>query len=193
MCGIAGVYNFASRQPVDEDLLGRMCQVIRHRGPDDEGFYCHGGFGMGMRRLSIIDVAGGQQPIFNEDGSIGIVFNGEIYNHRLLQEQLEKRGHLFKTHSDTEAILHLYEELGEGCVAQLRGMFAFALWDERQKKLLLARDRVGKKPLHYWSNGRRFVFASEIKSILQDPEVERRLNFEALADYLTFTKMSSCK
>jgi asparagine synthase (glutamine-hydrolysing) len=186
MCGIAGIYNFGGHLPVTQKLLEDMCQVIEHRGPDDEGYYRQGEFGMGMRRLSIIDVAGGQQPIFNEDGSIGIVFNGEIYNYRELMSQLEKKGHVFKTSCDTETIVHLYEEKGDDCITELRGMFAFALWDSRQKKLLLARDRVGKKPLFYWLDGQRCVFGSEIKSILQDPAIEKNLNLEAMADYFTF-------
>jgi len=186
MCGIAGIYNYGSRLPVAERLLKEMCRVIEHRGPDDEGFYREGEFGMGMRRLSIIDVAGGRQPIFNEDDSVGIVFNGEIYNYRELMGQLQRKGHVFKSHCDTETIVHLYEEEGHNCVTKLRGMFAFALWDGREKKLLLARDRIGKKPLFYHINTQRCVFASEIKSILQDSSIEKSLNFEALADYLTF-------
>jgi asparagine synthase (glutamine-hydrolysing) len=163
-----------------------MCQVIRHRGPDDEGYYCQGDFGMGMRRLSIIDVAGGGQPMFNEDGSVGTVFNGEIYNYRELMRRLEKRGHVFKTHSDTETIVHLYEEMGDRCITEMRGMFALALWDAAHRKLLLARDRVGKKPLYYRLSEGECAFASEMKSILQDPAVDRRINLQALADYLTY-------
>jgi asparagine synthase (glutamine-hydrolysing) len=186
MCGIAGIYNYGSRLPVEEQLLREMCRVIEHRGPDDEGYYRQGEFGMGMRRLSIIDVAGGRQPVFSEDDSVGVVFNGEIYNHRDLMRELQKKGHVFRTQCDTEVIVHLYEEMGDGCVTKLRGMFAFALWDGKERKLLLARDRMGKKPLFYWINGQRCLFASEIKSILQDPTLERNLNLEALADYLTY-------
>jgi len=186
MCGIAGLYNYASRLPVSEETVRRMCDVIRHRGPDDEGYLTDGEFGMGMRRLSIIDVAGGHQPVFNEDGSAGIVFNGEIYNYRQLMSRLRKKGHTFRTGSDTETIIHLYEEMGDDCVTELRGMFAFAIWDARKKKLLLARDRIGKKPLFYFLSPQRIVFASEIKSILEDETIERKLNLQALADYLTY-------
>jgi asparagine synthase (glutamine-hydrolysing) len=186
MCGITGVYNYGSHKPVGEKLLKEMCRVIRHRGPDDEGYFLKGEFGMGMRRLSIIDVAGGHQPVFNEDGSVGIVFNGEIYNYQELMRGLQKKGHAFSTNSDTETILHLYEEMGDECVTELRGMFAFALWDGSEKKLLLARDRIGKKPLFYYLNSQRIVFASEIKSILQDDTVKRKLNLEAMVDYFTY-------
>jgi asparagine synthase (glutamine-hydrolysing) len=163
-----------------------MCQVITHRGPDDAGYYVAGGVAIGMRRLSIIDIASGHQPISNEDGTIWIVFNGEIYNFAELRADLIARGHRFKTHSDTETIVHLYEEDGERCVERLRGMFGFAIWDGRENKLFLARDRAGKKPLHYTMVGDTLVFGSEIKSLLQFPGVERRANAEAISDYLSF-------
>ncbi|MBL8191716.1 MAG: asparagine synthase (glutamine-hydrolyzing) [Acidobacteria bacterium] len=169
-----------------QQLAKRMCDVITHRGPDDAGYYVEGGVAIGMRRLSIIDIASGHQPISNEDGSVWIVFNGEIYNFAELRADLIARGHQFKTHSDTETIVHLYEEEGERCVERLRGMFGFAIWDRRENKLFLARDRAGKKPVHYTMVGETLVFGSEIKSLLQFPGVERRANVEAISDYLSF-------
>ena len=181
MCGICGVVGFE-----DKRLLKRMCKVLSHRGPDDEGYFIDENVMLGHRRLSIIDVKGGKQPIHNEDESIWIVFNGEIYNFLALRRELEERGHSFYTRSDTEVILHAYEEFGEECVNRLRGMFAFAIWDSEKKKLFLARDRLGKKPLYYsFFNGALF-FASEIKAILQYPDMPRRVNTEALDQYLTF-------
>src|ERR1700688_5306301 len=165
MCGIAGIVSTENGR-VDSATIHRMCQTIFHRGPDDEGVFIKENVGLGMRRLSIIDRAGGHQPVFNEDKTIWIVFNGEIYNFPELRGELEKRGHRFYTHTDTEVIVHLYEELGADCVNKLRGMFAFALYDERQGKLVMARDRLGKKPLHYALAGGRLLFGSEIKSIL---------------------------
>ena len=147
MCGITGLYHYASERPVEQSVLQRMTDVIAHRGPDDDGFHFAGRAGLGHRRLSIIDVSGGHQPIFNEDGTVAIVFNGEIYNYRELAALVEAKGHTLRTRSDTETIVHLYEEFGEQCVAMLRGMFALAIWDSRQQTMLLARDRVGKKPL----------------------------------------------
>lgn len=163
-----------------------MCDVIAHRGPDDEGFYTDGGLAIGMRRLSIIDLATGQQPISNEDGTVWIVFNGEIYNFRELRDELRQRGHRFRTNSDTETIVHLYEEYGERCVEKLRGMFGFAIWDAPAQKLLLARDRLGKKPLHYAQAGNALLFGSEIKSLLHYPELKREPKLEALSDFLSF-------
>jgi asparagine synthase (glutamine-hydrolysing) len=168
------------------ELIGRMCRAIEHRGPDDEGFHIDGGVALGMRRLSIIDLFTGHQPISNEDGSIWIVFNGEIYNFRELRDEMVSRGHTFQTGSDTEVIVHLYEDDGEACVERLRGMFAFAIWDSRARKLFIARDRVGIKPLHYWHAGDTIIFASEIKSILQHPKVTREVNSEAISDFLSF-------
>jgi asparagine synthase (glutamine-hydrolysing) len=171
---------------VDASEVHRMCEAIIHRGPDDEGIYARGSVGLGMRRLSIIDVAGGQQPIHNEDRSIWAVFNGEIYNFPELRAELEGRGHHFYTHSDTEVIVHLYEEMGADCVRKLRGMFAIALWDERREYFLLARDRLGKKPIHYALHKGRFLFGSEIKAILAAAPELATPNPEALLQYFYF-------
>lgn len=165
MCGIAGFVNREGERATSENVR-RMINTIVHRGPDDEGIHTQGNVGLGMRRLSIIDLSGGRQPIYNEDRSVCIVFNGEIYNFPELRNELEARGHRFYTHSDTEAIVHLYEEMGADCVTKLRGMFAIALYDENRKSLLLARDRLGKKPLFYAADKGRLYFASEIKAIL---------------------------
>ncbi|MEY2476252.1 MAG: hypothetical protein QOG87_1567 [Actinomycetota bacterium] len=161
-----------------------MCDVLHHRGPDDEGRLVDGDVGLGMRRLSIIDVDTGRQPIANEDGTVTVVFNGEIYNFAELRSELRARGHHFKTAGDTECIVHLYEELGDRCVERLRGMFAFALWDERRRRLLLARDRVGKKPLFYWRTDQGIWFGSELKALLQHPEFPRSVDPQAVLDYL---------
>jgi asparagine synthase (glutamine-hydrolysing) len=188
MCGIAGFIE-TDRTGGDGSalVLDRMCRIIRHRGPDDQGTLVEGGVALGMRRLSIIDVAGGRQPISGCDGAVTIVFNGEIYNHRELQRELEARGHRFQTRSDTEAIVHAYEEYGTACVEHLRGMFAFAIWDRRERKLFLARDRAGKKPLYYALTPRgTLVFGSELKSLLEHPETEREINPQAVDAYLTF-------
>ena len=150
MCGICGKFVFDRESRVSSTLLKAMADSIRHRGPDDEGFYISGQIGLGFRRLSIIDLAGGHQPLSNEDDTVWIVFNGEIYNYQELREFLIGKGHRFKTQSDTEVIVHLYEEFGELCVEKMRGMFAFAIWDNRRKSLFLARDRVGIKPLYYF-------------------------------------------
>jgi len=189
MCGIAGFIAKENESPTDDTrhLLEQMCSVIRHRGPDDQGTMLKGRVALGMRRLSIIDLAGGHQPISNEDGTVTVVFNGEIYNYRELQRELEARGHRFQTHSDTEAIVHAYEEYGAACVDHFRGMFALALWDESARKLFVARDRVGKKPLYHTLTPQgTFVFGSELKSLLQHPEVRRETNTEAIDAYLTF-------
>lgn len=186
MCGIAGIVGKDITQAPGEDLLQRMCAVIRHRGPDERGIRIDGPAGLGMTRLSIIDLAGGHQPISNEDKTIWIVFNGEIYNFRELREDLIKKGHAFTTASDTEVIVHLYEEHGEDCVQDLRGMFAFAIWDKNREQLFIARDRLGKKPLHYYSDDKRFIFGSEIKAILQCPEVPREMHPPALVNYLAY-------
>lgn len=182
MCGICGK---VSLEGVSLDDLRLMCDTIAHRGPDDEGFYTNGTIGLGMRRLSIIDLDSGQQPISNEDGSIWIIFNGEIYNYQTLRNELEDKGHVFTTHSDTEVIIHLYEDMGEKCVEELSGMFAFAIWEERKKKLFLARDRLGQKPLYYTQNGTTFIFASEVKAILAAREVEREIDINSLHHYLS--------
>ena len=163
-----------------------MCQTIVHRGPDDEGVYAQGAIGLGMRRLSIIDLSGGQQPIHNEDKTVWVVFNGEIYNFPELRRELEARGHRFYTHSDTEVIVHLYEEMGADCVKRLRGMFAIALYDEREHSLLLARDRLGKKPLHYALHNGRLLFGSEIKTILAVAPELAEVNPEGLLQYFYF-------
>lgn len=188
MCGIAG---FISREDSNaaerESRLDAMCKVITHRGPDEQGMTVRGRAALGMRRLSIIDLAGGQQPIFNEDDSIFIVFNGEIYNFLELREDLIKRGYKFKTHSDTETILHAYEEYGENCVDYLRGMFAFAIWNKRDESLFIARDRVGKKPLFYSLVNGNFIFGSELKVLLEHGEISREIDYAALDSYLTFS------
>jgi len=163
-----------------------MADTIAHRGPDDEGYYVSGPVGLGFRRLSIIDLATGHQPISNEDGTIWIVFNGEIYNYQDLRTFLQGKGHIFKTQTDTEVIVHLYEEFGEDCVEKLRGMFAFAIWDEREKSLFLARDRVGIKPLYYWLSDKSLIFASEIKAILADPEVQAEVVPGMIDRFLSF-------
>jgi asparagine synthase (glutamine-hydrolysing) len=185
MCGIAGVYEYASQRRVEKEILLDMLSVIRHRGPDDEGVYLRKNLAMGMRRLSIIDLAGGKQPISNEDESVAVVFNGEIYNYVELRDGLRARGHRLTTSSDTEVIVHLYEELGEDCVLELRGMFAFAVWDTVRQSLFLARDRLGIKPLYYMAHRGRLIFGSEIKAILQHPEVQAGLDMEALTHFLS--------
>ena len=192
MCGIVGIHNLAGN-PICAELLRGMCNSIVHRGPDDEGYFAGDGTGLGMRRLAIIDVAGGQQPICNEDASIWIVFNGEIYNYRELRAKLEKRGHRFRTQSDTEVIVHVYEEDGADCVHALQGMFAFAIWDSRARRLLLARDRLGIKPLFYAVDGDRLLFASEMKAILQDRSIQQRIDVSALNEYLTYVYVPSPK
>jgi asparagine synthase (glutamine-hydrolysing) len=187
MCGIAGISGTdLSDNAETRDLIARMLGAIEHRGPDDEGHYIEAGVAMGMRRLAIIDLATGRQPISNEDGSIWVIFNGEIYNYRELRELLLARGHKLRTRTDTETIAHLYEDEGERCVERLRGMFAFAIWDRRERLLFLARDRVGKKPLHYAMAGGTMVFGSEIKSILQHPGVKREIDLRAISDFLAF-------
>lgn len=185
MCGIAGILYFDERKP-DLSVLKRMTDVIVHRGPDDSGFWTEPGIGLGFRRLSIIDLKEGHQPLCNEDESVWIVFNGEIYNYKTLREQLIQRGHVFKTHCDTEVIVHLYEEYGEDCVKQLRGMFGFAIWDRKKRQLFGARDHFGIKPFYYYNSGEQFVFGSEIKSILEADGIRRGLRPESLLTYLTF-------
>src|SRR5216117_250823 len=184
MCGIVGIVNLDPRETVDETLLKRMRDVLRHRGPDGEGLWAEGPVGLGHRRLAIVDVAGGQQPMANEDESCWIVYNGEIYNHADLRPGLEARGHRYRTRSDTETIVHLYEEEQERCVESLRGMFAFALWDRARKRLLLARDRLGIKPLYYAVTQRELLFASEIKAILAAESIRPRLNETILPEFL---------
>ena len=167
MCGIAGVLYKDLQKPVGDQLLSDMCRVIHHRGPDEWGSWNEPGIGLGMKRLQIIDLAGGHQPMSAADGRYHIVFNGEIYNYRELREGLIARGVGFTSQSDTEVLLQAYIHYGKSCVEMLRGMFAFAIWDTREKTLFIARDRFGKKPLHYFDDGQKLVFGSEIKSILQ--------------------------
>ena len=186
MCGICGKLNFDPDARVDPTLIGAMLQAIRHRGPDDEGVYLEGQAGLGHRRLSIIDLTSGHQPLSNENGTIWIVFNGEIYNYRELRSFLVGKGHVFKTQTDTEVIIHLYEEFGPECLAKLRGMFAFAIWNERDKTLFLARDRIGIKPLYYCLTNDSLVFASEIKAILADTTVDRGVAPGIVDRFLTF-------
>jgi len=184
MCGITGLVNYDSERPVNREILARMNQVIRHRGPDSDGSYVKGSVGLAVRRLAVIDLQAGGQPLSNEDGSVWLVFNGEIYNYRELRLQLQNKGHCFRTHSDTETIVHLYEEYGPACVDWLRGMFAFAIWDESRRRLLLARDRLGKKPLYYAEHDGALLFGSELKCLLQYPGFPRRPDFRAIQHYL---------
>ena len=186
MCGIAGIVYTDRDRPVAIDDLKRMCGSLIHRGPDDEGFFTRGNVGLGMRRLKVIDLVTGGQPISNEDGSIWIVFNGEIYNYPELRRELEQKGHKFSTHTDTETIVHAYEEYGENCVSKLNGMFAFAIWDDSRKKLFLARDRIGVKPLYYFFDGHRLIFGSELKAILQCKDIPKNIDHQALDAFLTF-------
>ena len=189
MCGICGKLNFNAQVSVTPGLLKTMADTIQHRGPDDEGYYVSGPVGLGFRRLSIIDLATGHQPICNEDGTVWIVFNGEIYNYRELRQDLKSKGHVFKTQTDTEVIVHLYEEFGDACVEKLRGMFAFAIWDGRNQTLFLARDRVGIKPLYYRLTDESIIFGSEIKTILGDPEVSPEVVPAMVDRFLTFLYM----
>lgn len=184
MCGIAGLLAPQSNQRSIQ-VLAQMLQAIFHRGPDEDGTLVCGPLAMGMRRLSIIDLADGTQPMFDESGRYGIVFNGEIYNYRELRNDLLSRGHQLKTHSDTEVIVHLYEELGDQCVEHLRGMFGLAVWDRQQQELFIARDRLGIKPLYYTQADGDFIFASEIKAILLHPAVQRSIDLTALRQYLS--------
>jgi asparagine synthase (glutamine-hydrolysing) len=186
VCGICGKLNFDRERPVSPALVRAMADTIAHRGPDDDGYFLAGPVGLGFRRLSIIDLATGHQPLSNEDGTMWIVFNGEIYNYQELRDFLRAKGHIFKTQTDTEVIVHLYEEFGTDCVSKLRGMFAFAIWDGRNESLFLARDRVGIKPLYYFLSDRGIVFASEIKAILADPEVRPAVRPELVDRFLTF-------
>jgi asparagine synthase (glutamine-hydrolysing) len=186
-CGICGFVGIS-----DEGLLKRMCEAISYRGPDSTGFYLDSGIGLGIDRLKIIDLSTGDQPIHNEDGSVWLVFNGEIYNYLQLRGELEAAGHRFYTSSDTEVIVHAYEEWREeGCLSRLRGMFAFALWDVKARSLFLARDRFGKKPLYYAQIGEVFLFGSEIKSVLQWPEVPRRLDLDSVDRFFTYMYVPS--
>ena len=193
MCGIAGIFLADGSRLADRRQLERMVSVLSHRGPDEESLHLRGPIGLGSRRLSVIDLAGGSQPIFSEDRSKAVVFNGEIYDFRELRRELQGRGHHFRTLSDTEVIVHAYEEYGRECVHHLRGMFALAIWDDTRQELFLARDRLGIKPLYYAWDGWTFLFASELKAILQVPTVRRDLDPCALDDYLTYNYIPAPK
>jgi asparagine synthase (glutamine-hydrolysing) len=192
MCGICGIFDLSGK-PINRDILTRLNSVIRHRGPDGEGELVDHEVGLGHRRLSIIDVGGGGQPIGNEDGKVQVVFNGEIYNFIELRNELENLGHQFKTQSDTEVIVHAYEQWGSACVNRFNGMFAFALWDAQKRELFLARDHLGIKPIYYVTIGSQLLFASEIKSLLQHPACPREVDLEALAELFTFRYVPSPK
>jgi asparagine synthase (glutamine-hydrolysing) len=190
MCGICGIFHYQDGRPADDAALLAMNRQIIHRGPDDAGTLVSGGVGLAMRRLSIIDLKTGHQPLSNEDGSIWIVFNGEIYNHSELRQTLIARGHTYRTHSDTESIVHLYEEYGPDCVRHLRGMFAFAIWDKPRHRIFAARDRLGIKPFYYCLRDGVFIFASEIKALLAYPDMRAEFNPDILAEYLAFGYIS---
>jgi asparagine synthase (glutamine-hydrolysing) len=184
MCGLVGIFDLQGERAIDRALLGRMNDRLWHRGPDGEGTFFAPGIGLGHRRLAIIDLGGGHQPLFNEDGSVVVVFNGEIYNFAMLASELGRLGHRFRTHSDTEVIVHAWEEWGEACVERFRGMFAFALYDANRRTLFLARDRLGKKPLYYTIlDDGMILFASELKALLLHPGVKRRLDPQAIEEY----------
>lgn len=191
MCGICGIVYHDKERSVDPRLLHTMTDVIRHRGPDEEGFLQRGNVGFGIRRLCIIDLATGQQPIYNEDCTMAIVYNGEIYNHRKVRAELEATGHVFRTKADTEVILHAYEEYGVDCPKKLNGMFGLAIWDGPRGRLFIARDRLGVKPMYYYQDVHQFVFGSELKSILMAPGVPRELDLKALDNFLTFEYIPS--
>ncbi len=186
MCGIAGIIDL-NRRPADRRALARMCDRLEHRGPDDAGIYVNCHAALGLRRLSIIDLSpSGHQPMSNEDASIWITFNGEIYNFRELREMLIAKGHAFSSSTDTEVIVHAYEEYGDRCVDHLRGMFAFGIWDTKRQRLLLARDRIGKKPLFYTLADGQFLFASELQALTTHPAVRREIDLTSIDDYLTY-------
>ncbi|HOV21524.1 MAG TPA: asparagine synthase (glutamine-hydrolyzing), partial [bacterium] len=189
MCAICGIIKNEGK--VEEKLLFEMTCLMNYRGPDEEGYFIEENVGLGHKRLSIIDLKTGKQPLFNEDKKIVLICNGEIYNFKELRENLEKKGHKFRTNSDNEVIVHLYEDRQEKCIDYLRGMFAFAIWDSNEKQLFLVRDRLGQKPLIYSLVGKDIVFSSEIKSILLYPEIKKEINLEALSDYLTYQAIPS--
>jgi asparagine synthase (glutamine-hydrolysing) len=186
MCGISGILYFDKDKKVNKELLLKMTNSIIHRGPDDEGFYINSNIGLGFRRLSIIDLSAGHQPLSNENEKIWIVFNGEIYNFKVLRDDLKKQGHEFKTQSDTETIVHLYEQYGPDCVKHLRGMFSFAIWDENIQQLFIARDRFGIKPLYYYLDNEKFIFGSEIKQIIQCENIDKSIDLRALDSFFTY-------
>ena len=189
MCGICGMMDLNRQGRADSGLVRQMADVIRHRGPDGDGFYDSSDVALGMRRLSIIDVAGSDQPLFNEDRSIAMVFNGEIYNYRELRDQLKRRNHILSTEGDGETIIHLYEEYGLNLFAQLRGMYGFALWDSKAERLVLAVDHIGMKPLYLHERDGKLLFASEAKALFADPSTPRRLNLDVLDTYMSFGYM----
>ncbi len=186
MCGIAGIHYLANDKAVDPNLVQRMCDVITHRGPDEDGYHVEQNIGLGMRRLSIIDLSTGKQPIYNEDESLLIVFNGEIYNFKELRADLEQKGHKFRTKGDTETILHGYEEYGPQVLQRMNGMFGLAIWDRNRKRLFIARDRIGIKPIYYYLDGEKLVFGSEVKSILEDKSINRTVDQKALGYFLSY-------
>jgi asparagine synthase (glutamine-hydrolysing) len=185
MCGICGIVSFQNREVLNDELLRRMNQSLFHRGPDDQGYYRDNFAALAMRRLSIIDLEMGQQPISNEDGSVWVIYNGEIYNYRELRAELETKGHIFKTHSDTEVIVHAYEEYGYDCVQHFNGMFAIAIWERAARRLVLMRDRLGVKPLFYWVAGGNLVFGSELKAVIAHTKVPRQLDINSLDNFLS--------
>ena len=187
MCGLVGVFDSRGHAPVERDLIVRMADRLRHRGPDGEGYLLAPGIALGHRRLAIIDPTGGNQPMYNEDGSVAVIFNGCIYNFRELRTALQENGHSFKTNCDTEVIVHGWEQWGVECVNRFRGMFAFAVWDARSESLFLARDRLGKKPLYYAElpDG-RIVFGSELKALLVDPALSREIDPYAVDEFFAY-------
>jgi asparagine synthase (glutamine-hydrolysing) len=185
MCGITGILYFDRRQP-SCNLLERMTDIMHHRGPDDTGYFIEEGIGLGFKRLSIIDLNEGHQPLSNEDESLWVVFNGEIYNYKFLRSHLQEKGHRFKTETDTEILVHLFEEYGTDCVQHLRGMFAFVIWNKKNRELFCARDFFGIKPFYYYSDHEQFIFGSEIKSVIATNALKKVVNPESLLNYLTF-------
>jgi asparagine synthase (glutamine-hydrolysing) len=190
VCGISGIFDFGAK-PVDKADLANMTAAMRHRGPDGDGSFLARGLGLGHRRLSIIDLEGGAQPISNEDGTIQVVFNGEIFNFIELRSELQSLGHVFKTRSDTEVIVHAYEAWGPACVNRFNGMFAIALWDSRNDQLLMARDHLGVKPLYYVTVGNKLLFASEVKALLTHPECPREVDLRSLGQLFTLRYVPS--
>ena len=187
MCGLVALFDILGRRPIDAGLLERMTDALAHRGPDGAGLHVEPGVGLGHRRLAIIDRAGGRQPLANETGDVHVVFNGEIYGHAALAEELRAAGHVFATRSDTETIVHAWEQWGERCVERLDGMFAFAIWDRRRDMLFAARDRLGKKPLHYaWLPDGGIALASEIKALLLHPGIGRRIDVRAIEEFFAY-------
>jgi len=187
MCGLVGIFHLREAVEIERELLSRMNESQFHRGPDEGGLHIEPGVGLGHRRLSIIDLASGQQPLFNEDQSVVVVYNGEIYNFQELVEELKKYGHVFRTHCDTEVIVHAWEEWGESCVNHFRGMFAFAIWDRNQQSLFLARDRLGIKPFYYAElEDGQFIFSSELKALMCHPQLDTKFDPQAIEEYFTF-------